>query len=169
MNQEQSNKSSKELIVALGSADGMIRHESRQALVHKGEKAVDDLIRVFKENVGPLHFEAAKALSQIGSPKAVQTFIEALEDEEFIVRWVAAEGLCAIGVEVINPLLNILKHHSDTILLREGIHHVFYDFVSRKLVNEKTSEILKAVLASYSHLEVEISISVAAKKALDSL
>jgi len=169
MQQEQSNKSIRELIVDLGSTDGVVRQKSRQVLVYRGETAVNDLTQAFQENNEPVHFEAAKALSQIGSPKAIQIFIGALEDKDFSVRWVAAEGLIAVGAYAIKPLLQILEHRSDMILIREGVHHVIHDLVHRKLVNEKKIEILQEVLDSYQHLEAEIYIPVAAKNALDKL
>ena len=169
MNQEQSDKSAKELIADLGSSEGMVRQRARQALVEKGENVVDDLIEAFKEKKEPLHFEAAKALSKIGSKKAIQTFIEALEDEEFSIRWVAVEGLIGIGNDAIKPLLILLEHHSDTILIRDGVHHVVFDLVSRNIVDEKTRKILQSVIDSYHHLEAEMFIPVAAKNALDQL
>ena len=169
MNQEQSNKSIEQLIEDLRSSDGMVRQRARQSLVLKGEEAVDDLIQAFKEKKEPIHFEASKALSQIGSKKTIQTFIDALEDEEFSIRWIAAEGLIAIREDIIKPLLELLEHHSDSLQICEGVHHVFHDIVSRRIIDEKKREILLPVLESYHHLEAEIYIPFAAKNALDKL
>ncbi len=166
---EPSNKSVKQLIIELGNKDGMVRLRARQDLVHKGDSVVDDLIRAFQEMHEPRHFEAAKALSQIGSAKAIQYLIGAFDDEEFRVRWVAAEGLVAIGAKTIKPLLKILIKRSDSDWIRDGVHHVLHDLVTRNLIEKKKTEILQSVLDSYQHLGAEIYILNAAENALDKL
>ena len=75
---------------------------------------VDDRVR----------FEAAKALIEIHDPKAVPALIGALEDERSQIRWVAAEGLTRLGSASRGPLLHALIEHSDSVLLREGAHHI---------------------------------------------
>jgi hypothetical protein len=85
----------KTLIAKLDNRDGLIRQRARIALVRIGEPAVDPLIEVLNNRQGYAHWEAAKALSQIGRPKATQALVEALQDDQFSIRWLAAEGLVA--------------------------------------------------------------------------
>ena len=56
---------------------------------------------------------SAKALSEIGQ-SAVEPLINALKDDEWRVRWQAAETLGEIGdVRAIKPLINILKDENN--------------------------------------------------------
>ncbi|TAK08929.1 MAG: HEAT repeat domain-containing protein [Candidatus Manganitrophaceae bacterium] len=143
------NKPIELLIRDLGDQDGMVRQRARHALTKIGEPAVDSLISAFKGKNQPAHYEAAKALSRIGSVKAIETLIRALDDEDFSVQWVAAEGLIAIGKSAIKPLLKALALHSDSNRMRAGAHHVLHDLVNRELVDGRTRKILMPVLEAY--------------------
>ena len=48
-----------------------------------------------------MRWEAAKALGKIGDPKAALALVGALEDPRSGIRWLAAEGLMAIGREAL--------------------------------------------------------------------
>ena len=64
------------LIEALKSKDGIARQHARNSLVKIGEPALDMLIKAFEIKKDPLHWEIAKALSQIGTPKAARTLVD---------------------------------------------------------------------------------------------
>jgi len=85
------------LIADLDSRNGLVRQRARIALIRMGEPAVPGLIKALGTRNGPTHWEAAKALSLIGDPRSVQALVQALEDNEFGVRWLAAEGLISVG------------------------------------------------------------------------
>ncbi|MBW2005383.1 MAG: HEAT repeat domain-containing protein, partial [Deltaproteobacteria bacterium] len=85
------------LIETLNSKDGLARQHARLALVKIGEPALPALIKAFGKRDDIMHWEVAKALSQIGSSKAAEILVNTLEDNEFSVRWIAAEGLIHIG------------------------------------------------------------------------
>jgi len=159
MNSEKS-KTIDELILDLGSNDGMVRQRARYSLVCKGEPAVDSLVKAFNETKANeySHFEAAKALSQIGSVKANETFLNALNDDDFGVRWVAAEGLVAIGEKAIKPLLRTLGCNVELMKIREGAHHVLHDLFHGKRLDEKTSKAVKNVLDAYHSVSSESEI-----------
>ena len=169
MQQENSGRSIDLLISDLGNRDGMVRQRARHALTQIGEKAGDALIRAFQEKTGPAHYEAAKALSLIGSIKAIATFIEALKEDDFSVRWVAAEGLIAVGRPAILQLLKALDLHSESIWLRDGTHHVLHDLVGRKLIDAPTKKLLLPVLEAYQEIDPVASIRAAVTAALDRL
>ena len=57
------------LIESLKSKDGLIRQKARISLVKIGEPALDALIKAFQTKEEPLHWETAKALSQIGTKR----------------------------------------------------------------------------------------------------
>jgi len=164
------NKSSIDsLIETLKSKDGLARQHARHALVKIGEPSLDALIQAFARKGEPMHWEVAKALSQIGTPKAARTLVDALEDKEFSIRWIAAEGLIHIGKEGLVPLLDALKERPDSIWLREGSHHVIHDLISRKLIDETTREFISPVLDALNHLQAQSQTHIAEKKALESL
>ena len=157
------------LIEVLKSKDGIARQNARIALVKIGEPALDALIAAFDIKKDPLHWEVAKALSQIGTAKAAQTLVDALEDKEFSVRWIAAEGLINIGEDGLIPLLEALRKRTDSIWLREGSHHVIHDLLNQKLINEAAQECLIAVLDALNHFEAVVQTNTAADMALKTL
>jgi HEAT repeat protein len=111
-----------------------------------------------------VRWEAAKALSQIGNQKAIKALLEALTDEKFEVRWLAAEGLIRIGRRAIVPLLEALVNQSDSYWLREGIHHVLHDMNTGKI-----TEVLRPVLVALEGSEPTLEVPQAAQAALDAL
>jgi HEAT repeat protein len=155
------------LIKTLNSKDGLARQHARHALVQIGEPALPALFKAFEKKEDIMHWEIAKALSQIGSPKAAEFLVNALEDKEFSIRWLAAEGLIHIGNNGVAPLLTALKERPDVVWLREGAHHIFHDLVSRKLVEDKTRELLTPLLDALNHIHPEVEVSSAAAKVLD--
>ena len=112
----------------LGTADGLVRVRARQALVAIGGRSVACLTDALKSKKAVQRWEAAKALGQIGDPSAIGALIRALEDEFFDVRWLAGEGLIAIGRRVIPPLVRDLVERRDSLWLMEGAHHVLHGF-----------------------------------------
>ena len=152
------------LIANLTSEDGMLRVNARRSLVAIGGSSVPSLIQALANRNKWMRWEAAKALGQIGDPAATQALVIALEDRVFDVRWLAAEGLIAIGREALVPLLHALINHPDSLWLREGAHHVLHDLARGKL-----DEVLQPVLAALEDIEPSVEVSFAAEKALDAL
>ena len=66
------------------------------ALAHQDERVLDQLVETMRDTRGPFGFFAATALSKAGAP-AVPPLLEALEDEQYPVRQVAALALGEIG------------------------------------------------------------------------
>ena len=76
-------------------------------------------------------------------PAAIPDLIEALQDEVFDIRWLAAEALIAIGKESIEPLLRAVINQSNESFLREGAHHVITYIMSSISITDELTEILK--------------------------
>jgi HEAT repeat protein len=157
------------LIADLGSRDGLVRQRARTALVHIGEPAVPSLIKALGNRQEPTHWEAAKALSLIGDPKSVQALVKALEDINFGVRWLAAEGLIAVGYDSLETLLPALIDRPESVRLREGAHHVLHDLVSRGLLDPTSREQVKPILAALNDVEPAVAVPIAAHQALEAL
>lgn len=158
-----------QLIEQLGDRNGLVRQQARIKLVRRGEKAVEPLIEALANRTGYTHWEAAKALSQIGSPKAAEALIEALEDDEFSVRWLAAEGLIALGQDSLKPLLEALLHNPDSTLLREGAHHVLHDLIHRLILKPPLREQVKPVLAALNDIEPSVEVPPVVERTLNLL
>jgi HEAT repeat protein len=152
------------LITDLGSKDGIVRVRARKSLVAIGKPAVDPLVEALASKKELVRWEAAKAIGQIDDPATTQALVKTLEDDMFDVRWLAAEGLIAIGCEVLVPLLQVLVEHPDSLWLREGAHHVLHDIEKARL-----EEILQPVLAALEDVEPSLEVSYAAEKALEAL
>ena len=150
---EINNQDIDSLIKTLKSKDGIARQRARNTLVEIGEPALDALIEAFKIKEEPMHWEVAKALSRIGTSRAAQVLVDALEDHDFSVRWIAAEGLIHIGYTGLIPLLEALRKKIDSVWLREGGHHIIHDLINRKLVDESTRKVLGPVLETLSHFD----------------
>ena len=166
---DTSKKNINKLIETLKSKDGIARQTARNTLIIIGKPALDALIKAFKIKEEPVHWEVAKALGQIGTSKAAEVLVAALEDHDFSVRWIAAEGLIHIGHSGLFPLLKALRKRTSSVWLREGSHHVFHDLVNRKLVDEATRNSLIPVLEALNHIDPELETNTAAGNALKSI
>ena len=80
-----------------------------------------------------MRWEAAKSLSDIADPAAAPALVQALEDPETGVRWLAAEGLIRMRSACLQPLLHALTERADSVWLRDGAHHVLHDLAKMGL------------------------------------
>ena len=146
-----------ELIKDLSNPDGIKRQKARYELVRMGNPALDFLLELQNAEKHLARWEAVKAISEIGSKKSIPILINALEDEEFDVRWLAAEGLIEIGHDSVHPLLKAFISNKDSVHLKEGLHHVLKGLEIRGLYDDKF-EIIEALEKSTAPSELEIKI-----------
>jgi len=152
------------LIAAFASEEGLVRETARQRLVHLGRPAVRPLMKALAGGDTQTRWEAAKALGYLADPDAAPALVRALQDEEFGVRWLAAEGLILLGHDGLKPLLRALIERSDSVWLRQGAHHVL-----RALSKSGFREVLRPVLAALDGLEPWLQVPLAAEDARDAL
>ena len=114
------------LMDMLSSKDGATRQKARKSLVALGKPAVSSLVKALqKSRLDQVRWEAAKTLGAIGDIRAVRPLVKALEDNDPDVAWVAAEALRIYKRAAWTPLLHALaKRGADSVLLRQGAHHV---------------------------------------------
>jgi HEAT repeat protein len=109
---KEENTPTKITISALfASDDGIVHAKARRQLVDHRSRAVASLVKTLSDEYHWVRWEAAKALSQIGSQKSIHALAEALSDKEFDVHWLAAEGLIRIGRKSIVPMLTVLVEY----------------------------------------------------------
>ncbi len=154
----------KSLIADL-TCDNVIKcQNARRQLVGKGEVAVEALEKALDHKEHWVHWEAAKALSQIGSPSATKVLINTLEHKEFELRWLAAEGLISIGRPALRPLLVELIRKPQSVWLHEGAHHVLSDIKIEQLTG-----LLRPVIKAIEGPSPSVDTPIAAQKALAAL
>jgi hypothetical protein len=164
-----------ELVSALASPDPTVRTKAREALVAigKARKAlvasrkltVPSLIRLLSHSKPHVRWEAAKALCDIADPIAAFALVNALDDRNGDVRWLAAEGLAALGRESLQPLMAALIERAQSCWFCEGAHHVCHTLVNKR----KLGPILRPVLAALGQSEPEVAVPPAAYDALSRL
>jgi HEAT repeat protein len=103
-------------------------------------------------------------LGEIADPIASTALVQALEDQDGDVRWLAAVALIAIGREGLRPLLTALAERSDSDWLRQGAHHVCHD-----LAKTTNGEVVKPLLDALNTSEPQVTVPGAAYAALRGL
>ena len=114
----------KELIKLFYSEDGIQRSKARFELANIGKPAIEYLVGLQYSPKQQVRWEAIKTISQIAAPESIPILINALENNDLDVRWIAAEGLIEIGKESIKPLLEALVCDEPSKFILEGAHHV---------------------------------------------
>ena len=143
-------------MTALGSKNGMQRQKARLILVAIGEPTVDFLAELAFHPQWIIRWEAVKALSQIKNAVAAPILINALEDEYEGIRWLAAEGLIALGKQGLIPMLEALTSYRLTIFLREGAHHVFKK-LSKRYTLTGMEELMESLENTDSYFRIPIN------------
>ena len=152
------------LVAALTHDDPVERHRAREALVAIGKPAVNYLLKPLSDSRSHVRWEAAKASGPIGDPKAAPSLVNALEDEDSDVRWLAAAGLITLGCSGLHPLLEALIDRPNSLWLRDGAHHVFHDLIGRLPFG-----LARHMLAVLDQPDAELAIPQAAYEALNAL
>ena len=113
------------LIGALTSGERRLASAAEGSLQKLGRLAVPALVRVMHEESGQPRWHAARVLTHLGDPRATEALIGALEDSNYGTRWLAAEGLVAIGQPVVRPLFEMLAQQEKvSAWLKQGAYHV---------------------------------------------
>ncbi len=151
------SKTIEELIQDLSSPNGIIRQKARYELVKMGNPALDYLLELQGAKKHLARWEAVKAISEIGTRESIPILINALEDEEFDVRWLAAEGLIEMGHSSVYPLLKAFISNKDSIHLKEGVHHVLKGLEIRGKYDDDYG-IIKALETFSAPVKLELKI-----------
>ncbi len=85
-----------------------------------------------------------QALADDATPAHIERLLEALEDNQFGIRWSAAALLAEMGDKALVPLLQLLIRQHDSVWLREGAYHVCY-YSNSATVAEQTRALRKAL------------------------
>ncbi|WP_164913685.1 HEAT repeat domain-containing protein [Methanoculleus taiwanensis] len=102
------------LIQAFLDEDRQIRLGAARALVRIGAPAVDPLIQALHMGSHSITMGAAAALGKIGDPRAVDSLVLVLLQEDWHIGRLAVHALGMLGEPAIEPLKRVLKDGSET-------------------------------------------------------
>ena len=113
------------LLGMLQHEDGLVRQKGRLLLVEKGEESVPGLCRILLNSPSKdVRWGAAKALGEILDPGSIPALLDALEDRNADVAWLAATALNKLGQEAWKPVLQrLVERGVDSVAVRNGVHH----------------------------------------------
>ena len=152
------------LILDLKSKSGLKRQNARETLVSIGAPAVSYLAELIDRPSATLRWEIVKTLGQIADPDSASFFITSLYDKDEEVRWLAAEGLIALGATARVPLLRGMVKNSKSAWLRRGAHHYF-----RAMREIERSSRYDKLLSALESEDPKLSTPIAAEKLLKAI
>jgi HEAT repeat protein len=93
------------LIQRLSLPDRLMARLAADALIAIGDESVPALLEVMENKSQPARLEAARALGEIGDPRAIPALFKALDDDSAILEHWAGEGLEKMGIGMVffNP------------------------------------------------------------------
>lgn len=106
--------------------------------------------------------EAAKALTAIADPVAAPALMNALDDDDGDVRWVASKALIALGMDGLPTVLDGLIKRATSVAFRRAAHHVLHE------LRDLTTAVAR-VLCALENSEPAVSTPPAAYEALVAL
>ena len=86
------------LIALLEDDDSLCTAMAADALVGIGAEAVPALLDVMQGGMQSARLEAARALAEIGDPRAIPALFNALDDSSALMEYWATQGLEKMGV-----------------------------------------------------------------------
>ncbi len=116
---------------------------ARGTLVRMGRTILPHMYKLLDSENNLLRMEAAKIVELIAEKSSIPVLINYLDDKEFEVRWMAAEGLIRIGRTSILPLLKSIRDGKSSFFHNKGAHHILLS-----LLNDKEKEKLKKLIYS---------------------
>ncbi|HZK62292.1 MAG TPA: HEAT repeat domain-containing protein [Anaerovoracaceae bacterium] len=115
----------KSIVDDLMSPHLSVRHEANIKLTAIGKSAIPHLLPLLKFSPSKdTRKEVVKILGKINDPESIESLVSVLNDDNFEVRWDAAESLIHIGSASLSPLLKYLEKHFQYISVRRGARHI---------------------------------------------
>jgi HEAT repeat protein len=112
---------------------------ARSTLVRMGKTIIPQLHKLLDSENGLLRMETAKIVELIADRRSIPILIRLLDDKEFEIRWIAAEGLIKIGRRSILPLLKSVRDGESSFLHNKGAHHVLLSLLNKNEKDKLTS------------------------------
>lgn len=166
--EESEGETIEDLLHELHSHDWKRRESARWQLETMRDLSVFPLMHALEDADWHVRWEVARALRDIADPRSAPALVRALRDRRFGVRWLASDGLIALREAALPPLLQELVRSGDSVLLREGAHHVLRDLI-RGHVSREIASILLPVVDALESIEPSVTVPLVARRALEQL
>jgi HEAT repeat protein len=111
------------LIKGLASPERTVHHAAGAAINELGRLAEPALLNALHHPDAHVRWHAARALGQIGDPRAVDILAEGLYDDRQDVRWTAARVLAYLDAPAIPSILKVLCAQPVSEPLRQSAYH----------------------------------------------
>lgn len=154
------------LLKALRGADEQLSSQIFASLVKLGSLAVPALIQKSKSSSAHIRWNCVRALGEIHDVRALPVLVDALQDDDHSVAWMAAKGLAQFGRESLKPVLELLMRASMTPWLAETASYVFNGYARR---NAEAKKALEPLMRRMREAGFRVGTAVAAQKALKQL
>jgi len=154
------------LLDALSVADEQLSSQIFLALVNLGHVAVPVLLDFAQSKSSWMRWHSLRALSAIRDPRALPVLVNALQDTDHSVAWMAAKGLAPFGRECIEPVLRTLCSARMTPWVVETASYVLHIQCQR---HEELKPYLDPLLQQMHQAGYRSSTSLAALKALEQI
>jgi HEAT repeat protein len=112
------------LLAALHGANERQSSQIFMALTRLGHIAVPALLEASQSNSTWLRWHSIRALTEIRDVRCIPVLINALQDSDHAVTWMAARGLAPSGKACVEPILHMLTTAEMTPWLRETASYV---------------------------------------------
>ncbi len=153
-----------ELVEQLRGRDPAKREQARFQLIEHGKLVTPAMVRLLHDRDPHVRWEAAKILGAVADPVAALPLIEAMDDPDADVRWVASEAVVDLGFDALRPLLSALIDHNDSLQFYRSAHHVL-----SRLADRQRSRELQRVVDALEQEEPGLHVPPAAGSALERL
>ncbi|HEY3992713.1 MAG TPA: HEAT repeat domain-containing protein [Ktedonobacteraceae bacterium] len=114
------------LLNALSGADERMSSQIFMALVGLSHVAVPMLLDCVHSNSSWMRWHSIRALGAIRDPRALPFLVNALQDVDHSVAWMAAKGLVPFGRESVEPVLHMLTTANMTPWVVETASYVLH-------------------------------------------
>ena len=105
-----------------------------------------------------------RILIDMGDPAAAAALAVRLEDDDAGIRWLAAQGLAGLGCQGIVVALRLLIARSDSVWMRDGVHHILHSFIKTRAGRH-----VAPVLRALNDVEPSLGALPAAQAALNAV
>lgn len=99
-------------------------NNARVALLKMGKSIIPQLHKLVCSDNSLLRMEVAKLIQLKADKRSIKVLINLLNDREFDIRWVAAEGLIRIGRKSIVPMLKAVSAGRSSLIMNKSVHQV---------------------------------------------
>ena len=127
---------------SLDSKNTVNKLAARSKLVRMGKIIIPQIHKLLNSENPLLRMEAAKIVELIADKRSIPFLITLLDDKEFEIRWIAAEGLVKIGRRAILPLLKAIRDGKSSFIFNKGVHHVLLSLLNENEKNKLISLLL---------------------------